>query len=219
MKRFGYMAVCCLLVFTNAAMAAKKGGGGKGGQTAPAAGQQQTTGTQSATDQAHADLDAAQTALNTLVDKLTKAFMDTDDYRAAQKDLDSALDAYEKAHAAAFAALKTQPNYKAAVASEKAARKTLDDLKAAPVPDANQISEATDDLTTKSDAVDHLEADALAADPAVQTTHAALQAARDKLASLKAAFKDGLKSNKDYLAAQQAVTDAQAKLTAQAAKN
>jgi chromosome segregation ATPase len=174
---------------------------------------------QSGIDTARTNLTTAQTALDTLTTKLTTDFEATDDFTAAKKALDDAVAAYDAAKVPVLAALKDKPAYKTAADAVTNAQKDLDALKKSPDATKEQISAAASNVFKLSGATDKLEHEALTADPGVTSTLATLKDARDKLAKLRADFKDSLKTNKDVVAAKQAVDDAQTKLNTALSKH
>lgn len=150
---------------------------------------------------ARADLQKAQAALDSVVDKLRKDFQSSSDWTTADAALKQAESAYTAAKAPLLQALHNKPEYVAAVAHKEDARKKVDALRDDPNASQDQITQAATDALEAAKAETQMEQDALADDPKVSSAKSAYEAAAAKTSALEAEFDKSLASNADWKAA------------------
>ncbi len=175
---------------------------------------------QQALQTAYAEQTKAQTTLDLAIKKAQSQFDSAPDTLAAQKAIDDASAALDKARTAVVEKLKKNPAYKAAADKEDAANAKVADLQKRHAPQST-IADASDEAFKLSATTDKLLRAALEGDSDYLAAQQKLVDASKALADMKKSFLDGLKENTDVKALYTAkdaaatkVTEAQTKLNA-----
>jgi hypothetical protein len=145
---------------------------------------------------------ADQTNITNIKNKLWANVTSTDDYIAAKRACDAATEAYNAACKTVIDQLAKKPDYQAAIAKKNKAAAALDNFQDTDDsgPDARaNLAEAKMDASA---AVTKMEGDAEAADDNCVKTKAALVSAQQTLDKFKTDFDASLPQNAEYAAAE-----------------
>ena len=225
MKLERWMAAAALVICTGmivqptALAKGKKGGGSK----APPQQQQTSDTTSQETNTPPASQPAdpitvATAAMDAAAKKARAAFESGDEWKAANDNCQAARDAYHAASTNVTAALKTRPDYVAAVAAKTKAEDDLDALRNAGAT-GDQISAAADNAMTARTAVTQIESTASTSDPTVVDAKAKLTAANAALAEERKKEELAVQADPDWQAAKKQYDDAKANAAALANKS
>ncbi len=208
------LAICGGLILQPAALAKKKGGGG----SKPAPQPQQQTDTASdtpapaPTSQPISPLVTASAAMEAADKKVRAAYETGADWKTASDNYTEAHDAYHAATSNLTTALKTRPDYVAAVAAEKKAEDDLDALRNTGTASGDQITAAAENTMNARSAVTKLETSATTSDPTVVDAKAKLTAAAAALADQRKKEDLAVAADPDWQAAKKQYDDAKGNL-------
>ena len=160
--------------------------------------------------EADAEVARVQKEVTKIKGRIQAKYETKDEWETAKTNLKSAETAYEAARKKAVQKLYTSPDYKAAkdkqLKSEQALQSLQTDAKANP----KALEKAQQDRLESGLALRNLESAAMAGEPKVAETKAAVAEAKKAWEALQDELKEALQQDPEYLAAQEQLAQAQA---------
>lgn len=163
-----------------------------------------------ATTEPASQLGKAQLALTQVERRLWAEFVKQDDYVKAKGALSAAQDNYDAAYKAMVTKLGDKPEYAAATQDQQAAEAALSAARKDPATSQDMIADLAVKARDARAAAHKLEGEAAEKDETLKDAKAKIAEAKSAVDALRKGFMDSLKSNPDYIAAQQAVDEAKA---------
>jgi len=205
------LVICAGIILQPTALAKKKGGA----KTPPPQQQEnndENTNNAPPATQPDDPIAKASAAVDAAEKKARELFESGADWKAVTDNYNRAHDAYHMAAANVTAALKTRPDYVAALAAKTKAEDDLDALRNTGTATSDQIAAGADNAMNARTAVTQLEMTATSADPTVVDAKAKLAAAVATLADEHKKEDLAVAADPDWQAAKKDLDDARGNL-------
>jgi chromosome segregation ATPase len=159
---------------------------------------------------ADAEVARVQKEVTRIKGRIQAKYETKDEWETAKANLKSAEAAYEGARKKAVQKLHTSPEYKAAKDKQLKSEQALQALQVDAKANPKNLDKAHQDRLEAGVALRNLESAAMAGEPKVAETKAALAEAKKAWEALQDELKEALQQDPEYLAAQEQLAQAQA---------